>query len=142
MLAELLCLESELSVPVLPLRLRVSALSSGDAGEEEAGLVVEELPKRRCVETCSVCSPASHQGQCSLRVSQPSSRSLSGQLLRWLAGWQGVRSSYQRWLQDLMETFRPATHIVAAGSASGRASWAVRSCCLACCLVGADQTRV
>ncbi len=116
MLAELLCLDSELSVPVLPLRLRVSPVSSGEAGEEDAGLVVDELPKRRCVETCRVCSPASHQGQCSLRVSQPSSRSLSGQLFRWLAGWQGVRSSYQRWLQDLTDTFRPATHIAAAAN--------------------------
>jgi len=47
MLAELLCLDSELSVPVLPLRLLASALSSGDAGEEDAGLVVDELPKSR-----------------------------------------------------------------------------------------------
>lgn len=117
------------SVPLekLPLRLSVlnalsvsARLSCGrwpiakrtgdDAAEEDV------LPNRRWVESVirSSSSPLlSHHGQLSLRVSHPSRRSFEGQLERLCSSLHARRSSYHRWRQAWVETFRPATHMAA-----------------------------
>lgn len=56
---------------------------SGDGGVLELDELADDvLPKRRWVDSWTLESRASHQGQESVRVSQPSSLSFSGQLAR------------------------------------------------------------
>ena len=56
--------------------------TSGDVGAEVDELAEETLPKRRWVESWTLESTESHHGHVSVRVSQPSSFSFSGQLAR------------------------------------------------------------
>ncbi len=56
---------------------------SGDGGVLEVDELADDgLPKRRCVDSWTLGSRASHQGQDAVRVSHPSSFSFSGQLAR------------------------------------------------------------
>lgn len=89
---------------------------AASTGDEDVELLAEDvLPKRRCVESVTTSlslSPQSHHGQVSLRVSQPWSWSLCGQLARLCSSLQARSSSYQRWRQGWRETFKPATHML------------------------------
>ena len=112
-------------LPVLLRELRVLSVSqrlscglpmaerTGD--EETEPLGDEVLPKRRCVVSVTKSSLPlpSHHGQVSLRVSQPSSCSFDGQLARLCWSLQARSSSYHRWRQGCVVTFKPATHMVA-----------------------------
>lgn len=86
-------------------------------GEEEAEPLAEDvLPYRRCVVSVMISSSPpllSHHGQASLRVSQPSSWSFEGQFERLRSSRQDRMSSYHRWRHGCVETFRPATHMLA-----------------------------
>lgn len=128
LLAKLPCRDNApvlLIVPALPLRCVLMATRSRDGlvGGGAVVLKVEvdveavERPvlvrlNRRCVVSWTADSESEHHGQVSLRVSQPSSRSFSGQLERSWVDLQARTSSYHRWLQGCVETLRPATHMM------------------------------
>ena len=82
----LLCLDSVLKVPSLPLRRVLPMPASDDVGDDEVELAEEMLPKSLWVDSGTFVSSESHQGQFAFRVSQPSSLSFSGQFARLLAG--------------------------------------------------------
>ena len=101
--------DSEPSVPVLSLRCLVEP-GVDDTGEPGV------LPKRRWVDSCNFKSCAiasSHQGQTRLRFSQPENCRREVQFARLVVLVQGRTRWYQRWLQGWVETFKPATHMVA-----------------------------
>ena len=85
-LVVLLCLESEVIVLSLPLRWDLVGPTSMEVGEDAVELAEEVLPKSLWVDSWSWTSSSLHHGQISLRASQPSSLSFSGQLARLLAG--------------------------------------------------------
>lgn len=100
--------DDELFVALL---VRRSRLGDMDAPLEFARERDTLPPKSLCVASSRSDSEL-HQGQCSVRVSQPWRRIRSEQLERLVSGLHGLMSVYQRCEQGCMATFKFATHMI------------------------------